>query len=303
MRCIYCMPRDGTVKCSHAEVLRFEQICRFVEVVRSAFGLVKLHVTGGEPLVRKDIDKLISMLAGLRPDDFALTTNGLELPEMAGRLRQAGLLRVNISLDSLRADTYRRLTRGGDLARVLTGIDAALEAGLYPVKLNVAVINGINRGEVADIARFGMRLGCPVRFLELMPIGPARARFRRWFVPSEAILAELSKAFELTPAPVPAGSSTVYYHAAAPDGARGLVGVISSCSRPFCDSCRRLRLTARGELVGCLAQGDGRSIRRMLVDGCDANEADLVNAIRQVLSIKRTGRRFTTARLMSQTGG
>jgi len=302
VRCIYCMPRGGTTKYSHAEILRFEQICRFVEVVQSAFGLVKLHVTGGEPLVRKDIDKLISMLAGLHPGDFALTTNGLALAEMAGPLRQAGLMRVNISLDSLRADMYRRLTRGGDLSRVFAGIDAALEAGLRPVKLNAAIINGINRDEIVEIARFGMRLGCPVRFLELMPIGPAKARFRRWFVSSQATLAELSKAFELVPLTVRQGSSSVDYHAVAPDGTRGLVGVISSHSRPFCDSCRRLRLTARGDLVGCLARGGGLSIRRLLGGGGDT-DGPIVDAVNEVLRHKRTGRRFATGRLMSHTGG
>ena len=158
-RCVYCTPADGVPLFAHADILRYEEIVAFVRVVRRHAGLTKVHVTGGEPLARRDIERFVAMLAAEDVADLALTTNGQALSELAAALRQAGLRRVNVSLDSLDEATFERITRGGELSRVLVGIDAALSAGLHPVKLNATLLRGVNDHEVAALADFAIGRG------------------------------------------------------------------------------------------------------------------------------------------------
>ena len=302
-RCLYCMPAEGVAARDRRDVLRFEEIVRFVRLARDRFGLTKVHLTGGEPLARKSVEQLVGALAALGLPDLALTTNGARLADRAEALKQAGLRRVNVSLDTLDPRRFEQLTRGGRLRDVLDGIDAAEAAGLTPIKLNAAVLRGVNDDEIADLARFGMRRGLPVRFLELMPIGPAAERFDEWFVPAGRIQAKLSQAFELCPVARPSGASSVGFQARSPDGLTGQIGLICSMTAPFCGDCRRLRLAATGELIGCLARGNGADVRAMLRDPADGAEERLVRTIEASLTTKRTDSKFPTTRLMGAVGG
>ncbi len=303
LRCVYCMPPGGVPKRSREDILSFEEIVRFVRAVKSHYGLSKVHITGGEPSVRPNIVDLIERLAREGISDIALTTNGHLLCGTALALKNAGLKRVNISWDSLTPKTYARLTRGGDLERALEGLDAALCSGLSPIKLNMIVIRGFNSGEVVKIARFGLDRGCEVRFLELMPIGPAAEHFDKWFVSSDQVRAKLSKAFDLCEAPARPGHSSRRFVAKDRQGRQGVIGFISSISGPFCAGCRRLRLTASGQLVGCLGIGTGVDIRPLLRGTGPADGRRLVEAIQEALSLKRNGQAFVTRNLMTLTGG
>ncbi len=303
LRCFYCMPVGGALKAARCDILGFEEIIGFVGVLRRHFGMSKVHLTGGDPLVRPGLTDLVAMLAREAIGDLALTTNGQLLAAMAVDLRRAGLARVNISLDSLKPETFRWLTRGGDVCRTLQGLEAALECGLAPVKLNVAVLRNVNSDEVVDIARFGLQRGCEVRFLELMPIGPAAKRFEEWFVSSREVRARLEAAFDLRPAGGQPGGSSRNYVARDGQGRGGIIGFISPHSSPFCDDCRRLRLTADGLLIGCLAQGQGQNIRPLVRGRYAPDVSGLVAAIHSVLSLKRRGRRFDTTNAMVQIGG
>ena len=303
LRCIYCMGPEGVSKLTHGEVLSFEEIIRFVRVLKKHFGLSKVRITGGEPLVRLGLSKLIEMLAEEDVPDLALTTNGQQLSALASELKQAGLRRVNVSLDSLNAATYRQLTRGGELQRSLDGLDAALHYGITPVKLNTIVLKGINSDELTDMARFGLERGCEVRFLELMPIGPAADRSDDWFVSSAEVLAKLAEDFELTPIDLQPGSSSRNYLAKDGQGRTGIIGVISSCTDAFCEKCRRLRLTATGKLIGCLARPEGQHIGSFLQDDYDPDSPQLFEAIRNALSLKQKTRLFSRNTLMVEIGG
>ncbi len=303
LRCLYCMPPEGVPKRDRADILSFEQIVRFVRILKSNCGLSKLHITGGEPLVRPHVADLIGMLVREGVGNIALTTNGHLLGDLALPLKKAGLDRLNISLDTLDSATYRHLTRGGDLRDTLAGIDAAMASGLRPIKLNMIVIKGLNSDEVVPIAQFGLDRGCEVRFLELMPIGPGAEHFAEWFVPSTQVKAKLSEAFDLTPEPIRPGDSARRYFATDGQGREGFLGFISSTSKPFCAGCRRLRLTACGELVGCLATGLAVNIQPLL-RGAQVDTADrLMEIVQEALRLKRDGGGFVTRNLMTLTGG
>lgn len=302
-RCLYCVPAQGVRKCGHGDILSYEEIVSFVAGVRRCVGVSRVRLTGGDPLARRDVTALVEMLAALDLPDLALTTNGACLAELAGDLKRAGLHRINVSLDSLQPETFRQLTRGGELAGVVRGIRAALEGGLHPVRLNMVVLRGVNDGEVAEMARFAMELGCEIRFLELMPIGSATERFSEWFVSSAEVKSRLEQSFELTPQANEAGSSSVNFAARAGDGRAGTVGFISSVSDSFCGSCRRLRLTPTGLLLGCLARPEGLDLRPILRGPPEARDSALAQVVQQALSLKGRERCFAEQRLMVSVGG
>ncbi len=302
-RCIYCMPPEGVPKFTHQDILSFAQIIRFVQILKDHFGLATVRITGGEPLVRRGVVDLVKMLAGLGLPDLTLTTNAQSLAPFAADLKQVGLTRVNISLDSINPHTYRQLTHGGNLQATLAGLDAALDNGLTPVKLNTVVLKGINYNEVVEIARFAIDRHCEVRFLELMPIGPSAGRFADWFVSSDDVLARLSLAFDLQPLGRNPGTSSRTYLAKDSHGRRGTIGFISSNTNPFCNHCRRLRLTSTGKLIGCLARPEGPNIRPLLQTNEKNSEAGLVRTISDVLDIKRKQRLFSRTGPMAKIGG
>ncbi len=256
LRCTYCMPekgcscaRDTTREMSHREIVRL------LGALHARFGVRRIRLTGGEPLLRRDLPDLVSAIRGLGLDDIALTTNGQLLARDAQALASAGLSRINVSIDSMDAEVFRRVTRGGVLARTLAGIDAALAAGLAPVKLNMVVLRGSNEQDVAAVLRHAVSLGCELRFLELMPIGAGGTRFGEEFFSSEDVRERLrAEGFGLEALPWDMRETSRDWRVTTPEGAQGVCGFISPTSQPFCDGCRRLRITSDGWLYGCLAR-------------------------------------------------
>ena len=300
LRCRYCMPPEGVPLCGRDGILSYEEIITLVACLHDVFGLAKVRITGGEPLVRLGVERLIGLLADLGIADLALTTNGLRLAEMAPALKRAGLHRVNVSLDSLSPGTFRQLTEGGHLQTVLEGIDAALDAGLTPLKLNTVVIRGVNEAEVGRLLGFAIEKRCELRFIELMPIGPGAGMFADGFVSSAVVRERLSSEFALQPLAAATGASARRYGAVDAWGRRGTVGFISSCSAPFCGECSRLRVTADGRLIGCLARNDGIPVRELLRAG---NMPAIVQAARRVLEGKTADRAFEQELAMASIGG
>lgn len=303
LRCVYCMPLEGVPKLPPGDILSFEEIVRFVRAMQAGFDLLKVHITGGEPLVRKGITQLVASLAALRIPDLALTTNGQLLAGKALDLKHAGLQRVTISLDSITNKTYQTITRGGDLQRTLDGIKGALQAGLAPVKINVVVMRGLNDNEVTDIAQFGLAQGCHVRFLELMPIGCAKAQFHNRFVSSAEVHRRLAVSFRLTAMDHDTRRSSRNFLAVGRQGASGTIGLIASKSHPFCAGCTRLRLTSTGQLIACLAHDASLAIREFLqADTPQAVQALQKLALRQIDG-KCSRTVFDTERAMASVGG
>ena len=302
-RCLYCMPSEGICKQAHDDILTFEQIVDFVALARSQFDLAKVHLTGGEPLVRKNIVDLVAMIAEVGVDDLALTTNACKLATLAGDLKNAGLHRVNVSLDSLDPVVFSTLTRGGLLADVLNGVDAALDNGLGPIKFNTVVLKGYNDTQIAKMARWAISRRCIIRFLELMPIGCAKPMFDDLYVPADEIRKQLAGAFDLKAQAYSPGASTRYFEASDDDGARGLVGLISGQSEPFCSSCRRLRLTSTGKLIACLARGQGPDVGSMLCSDNPADRETLKRIISDELDAKAHRGDFDTDHAMAAVGG
>jgi cyclic pyranopterin phosphate synthase len=303
LRCRYCLPPNGVAKRPRDQILSFEEILRFVRALRPEFEVFKVRLTGGEPLLRSGLVELVSMLSAEGIPDLALTTNGQLLAELAGPLQAAGLRRVNVSLDSLDPETYRRLTRGGELAAALRGIAAAVSRGLSPVRLNTVVLRGWNDAEVAELARFALERGLEARFLELMPIGCARPLYEELFVPSAEVRARLSGAFALKPLPAEPGRSSRDFLATDRAGRSGRVGLISSQTAPFCAGCARLRLTSTGRLIACLAEGTGPGVRELLRSAEPDADRRLREAVAGVLDGKRPRRAFRTAQPMCTVGG
>ncbi len=250
LRCVYCLPTSGVRWIPREEILHFEEIAEVVRV-GIALGLTRVRLTGGEPLVREEVAELVRMLSAIpQLADLSLTTNGVLLARHAGALERAGLRRVNISLDTLQADRFSKVTRFGTIDDVRAGIEAALDAGLHPVKLNVVVMRGVNDDEIVELGRLAVDRPLHVRFIELMPLGDYFSRER--LVPSEEVLARLSALGDLHPihGPIGCGPARAY----AWPGARGTVGIIGAVTQAFCARCNRLRLTAAGQLRPCLDQ-------------------------------------------------
>lgn len=302
LRCTYCLPTAGAPGLARSAILSFEQIARFVHLLSEHFEIAQVRLTGGEPLLRPEIEKLVAMLRALGGFDLALTTNGQQLASLAVPLRQAGLDRINISLDTLDPARFAEITRGGILAKTLAGIAAAQDAGLYPIKLNTVVMRGQNDREVVDLVRFAMDGGCHVRFLELMPIGVAADEFEERFVASAEVREPLRKAFTLTGLPVDPHDTSRNCVAQDESGRTAIVGFISPYSEPFCAGCWRLRLTANGVLIGCLARSGGIPIASLLL-GSKQNDEALGAAVEEALSMKRRDGEFIQPRAMVGIGG
>ncbi len=247
-RCRYCMPEGKREFIPHLEILRYEEITEIVTVFQE-FGIDYVRLTGGEPLIRKGIESLIYQLAETGIKEISLTTNGSLLKEKAKRLKEAGLNRVNISIDTLNNEKFQYITGGGNLNRVIEGVEAALEQELKPVKINTVLIRGFNDSEIESFLLFSERYGVEVRFIELMPVG-GREFSRENFIPVKEIKEKVLRNFgELIPARTkkhgPASSFRV-------EGTNALIGFIPSISEHFCNSCNRVRLTSDGKLRLCL---------------------------------------------------
>lgn len=243
-RCVYCMGENGVPSLPHSAILSFEEI---EEIVRAAvsLGVTKVRLTGGEPLVRRGIDELVRRLRGIEGvEELAMTTNGARLAEYAARLKSAGLDRLNVSLDTLDPEKFRRITRIGELRDTLDGLDAARRAGFEHIKLNTVLMGGVNDDEIAEIAALAKDGAFDVRFIELMPIGECTDWDRRRFLPAERVLEYLPKGER-----VPSDGVAELWR---PAGFRGTVGLIRPLSHRFCADCDRIRVTADGCLKPCL---------------------------------------------------
>ncbi|HEX8236799.1 MAG TPA: GTP 3',8-cyclase MoaA [Abditibacteriaceae bacterium] len=285
-RCVYCMPAEGIALSPKEHLLTFEEITR-VATAASTLGLKKIRLTGGEPTVRRDLPQLVQMLHDISAiEEIAMTTNGARLAELAQPLQSAGLDRVNVSLDTLQPERARELTRRDTHDDVLRGIDAAVKAGLTPLKLNAVVMRGANDDELPDLVRFACERDAEMRFIEYMPMGLARRDERNTTVTASEMLERLAPHFDLqreTTSPQVGDPSRVWV--CRRSGAR--VGFITSMSEHFCDTCNRMRLTAEGGLRPCLHQDAEVDVRRVLRHG--GSEADLVAALRQAAGLKWAG--------------
>jgi cyclic pyranopterin phosphate synthase len=250
LRCTYCMPEAGLPWIDKAEVLTYEEITEIVRAA-AAVGVRSIRLTGGEPLIRYELDRLVAMIAAVPGiDDIALSTNGLMLSDQAQKLKNAGLTRANISLDTLRKDRFEKIARRPGLQRVLEGIDAAFAAGLGPIKLNCVVMRGQNDDEVADFAELTRKRAVNVRFIEVMPVHENVGAHANEYVSATEILDRIRRIGLLRPVDGPPGNGPARYYAF--DGAPGTVGVISPLSHDYCDTCNRVRLSADGRLKLCL---------------------------------------------------
>lgn len=307
LRCIYCMPAEGIPhKFPHEEILRYEEIARVVEAA-AGLGINKVRLTGGEPLARLGIAELVRMIASIPGiDDISMTTNGILLARHAQELKDAGLHRVNVSLDTLQPTRFRQITRLGELEDVLAGIEAAERAGLHPIKVNNVVMRGLNDDEIADFARLTLTRPWHIRFIEIMPVGETAEQAKMGFVP----VAEIRARIEAEVGPLEpsdgagrgAGPARYYRLPNAP----GTIGFISAVSEHFCFHCNRLRLTADGKLRPCLLSDQEIDIRAALRRGAGLQELQAI--LRQAVEQKPAGHHLAeditaTGRLMSQIGG
>jgi cyclic pyranopterin phosphate synthase len=312
------MPVEGMEWLPRDQLLTYEEIARVARICVTRFGFESIRLTGGEPLIRAHIVRLIELLAPLGVD-LALTTNGVKLPELAHDLAAGGLARVNVSLDSLRRDVFLALTRRDELDRVLAGIDAALDAGMQPVKVNCVVMRGVNDDEVVDLAAFGREKGVGMRFIEFMPLDADEAWSRDKVVPAREILERVDTVFPLESASAsevdfetPGGHVEPAARYRYRDGV-GDVGVIASVTEPFCENCDRVRLTAEGKLRTCLFALDETDLRVLLrgEHGLDDPELDdrVADAVVAAVGTKWAGHRIGQVnfirpnRSMSQIGG
>lgn len=302
-RCTYCMPAEGLPWLSREELLTYEELTRVARVCVERFGFDGIRLTGGEPTVRADLPVLVAQLASLDVD-LSLTTNGTKLPDLAPALFDAGLRRVNISLDSLRRDRFEAITRRDDLDRVLAGIDAAIAAGLAPVKVNCVVMRGVNDDEIVDFVDFGREHGVEVRFIEFMPLDAQGEWTNDSVVAKAEIVAAVAAVHGIEPVDDRGAEPAARFRFV--DG-RGSFGVIPSVTEAFCSSCDRVRLTADGMLRHCLFATRELDLRSLLRGG--ATDDDLAAAITAEVGAKWAGHGINQvhfirpARSMSQIGG
>lgn len=303
-RCVYCMAEDMTFV-PRQQVLTLEEIARLARTFTS-LGTSKIRLTGGEPLVRKDILALVRDIGTLGLRDFAMTTNGNQLPRYANELRAAGLHRVNISLDSLDPERFQRITRTGKLSQVLEGIDAAREAGFRGIKLNVVILKGRNEDEIPELVEFARRKRIDISFIEEMPLGVITEHDRsESFFSSDDVRAVIRRHHELLPTTEDTGGPARYYRLA---GSPIKVGFISPHSHNFCATCNRVRVTAEGRLLLCLGNEHSVDLRRIL-RGYPDNDEKLREAIVRAMALKPERHHFRTdgevqvLRFMNVTGG
>ena len=307
-RCFYCLPHGEPPIAPKEQMLSYEEI-EYVCDIFVSLGIEKLRLTGGEPMLRRDIETIIRKLARLKASglqDLALTTNGYYLPERAQSLKDAGLDRITISLDSLKRDVFKRMTGVDVLDKVLAGIAAAKAAKLDPIKINAVIVRGHNEDEVADFAAFAREYDVKMRFIEFMPLDSGHDWSRADVVSGKEIRERINERFPLVRVDVARGSETSSRYRFA-DGAAGEIGIIAPVSEPFCGACSRIRLTADGQIRTCLFSTVEHSLRDVVRSG--ASRAEIVDYIHSVI-MKKEPRHFindpgfvTPSRTMSFIGG
>jgi GTP 3',8-cyclase len=292
-RCTYCMPLEEYVWIDRSEILSFEEIARLARLF-ARLGVEKIRITGGEPLVRKDLHRAIAMLSrieGVR--DLCLTTNASLLSEQIGELAAAGLKRINVSVDTLDPEKFKRITKRGDLSKVLEGLFAAKALGLQPIKINAVIERGLNEEDIIPLVEFAREHGFAMRFIEYMDVGNANNWISSKIVSKKEIIEQINARYPLREVGRDNGTApSVDYEFT--DGV-GDVGVIASVTEPFCSSCTRARLTADGKLVTCLFSDEGHDLKSLMRGG--ATDEQLIEVISSVWS-KRTDR-YSDERLES----
>lgn len=270
LRCRYCMPYTGVEKLGHFSILTLEEIARLVRIAAQV-GIRKVRLTGGEPLVRRNVTQLIRYIREVPEiDDISLTTNGILFSFMADKLQAAGLDRVNFSLDTMVPEKYEYITRGGHLDRVLDGIDKALSLGLNPVKINTVLIRGFNDNEIEAFADLAYKRPLHVRFIEFMPIGDLQFWNRDNIITSRETKSIIARSYNLIDAKKIKGSGPAKYHNL--EGGQGSIGFISPMSNHFCAECNRIRMTAEGKLRGCLYDKTETDLRQAMMNGASDDE-------------------------------
>jgi GTP 3',8-cyclase len=293
LRCVYCMPEEVTFL-DRQDLLTFEEIERFVRIA-APLGIDKIRLTGGEPLMRRDLGRLVGLLAAIPGiKDIGLTTNGLLLTDHAQALYDAGLRRINISLDALSPERFRQLTRRDGVEKVLAGIDAAKRAGFTPIKINAVSMRGVTEHEVAPLARYARENQLEMRFIEYMPIGADHWEREKVYYAHEILEQIDNEVAPLVPAKNqdPRAPAQEFEYL---DGG-GTVGIIASISRPFCLSCNRVRLTADGKLRNCLFALDEVDIKTMLRGGAPGEE--IARALQRNVADKWEGHEINTSRFI-----
>jgi cyclic pyranopterin phosphate synthase len=296
IRCFYCMPEHGIEFVPREEILSYEEIERFVRIA-VRLGVTKVRVTGGEPLVRKGVPELVRKLAAIpEVQDLALTTNGVLLPQLAEPLYQAGLRRINVHLDTLDRERFARITRRDELGRVLEGLVLAKRLGFGPIKINAVAVKDLVEPDLVPLARYGRENGFEIRFIEFMPLDAQGLWDRGRVLLADEILETLSR--EIAPLIEipdrdPRAPATEYRYA---DGI-GTIGFIASVSRPFCQDCNRIRLTADGKLRYCLFALEETDVRGLLRSG--ASDDEIAHLIRSTVRAKWEGHEINTARFVA----
>ncbi len=305
LRCLYCMPPEGLPWIPKEEILTYEEITTIIRSV-APLGVERLRITGGEPLVRRDLPCLVSMLSeipGIK--DIALSTNGLFLAEMGPALKKAGLKRVNVSLDTLKPDRFRQIARRPGLERVLEGLRAAEELGLHPIKINTVVMRGINDDELADFAALTLDHPWHIRLIEVMPLEDNVSLQANAYIPWDEMRERLASLGTLEPVDGPPGNGPARYFRL--PGGKGTIGVITPLSHNYCDRCNRVRLTADGRLRLCLFGDQELDLRTPLRSG--AGEEEIRSIFRRAMRIKpqrhhlAVGAPSSALRALSQVGG
>ena len=303
-RCVYCMPEHGAHFAPREELLRDDELLRVVGAA-AAVGFEKIRLTGGEPTIRRNLVELVAGIAatpGIR--EISMTTNGLKLAQQAEALKAAGLKRVNISIDSLDADKFRSMTRGGDLRRVWAGIEAAEQAGFTPLKLNAVIVRGLNDDEICDLARLTVDRPWQFRFIEMMPLAGVGDYADASVVATTEIIARIEAEFGPLEFVGWFGSDPARTYRI--PGGQGTLGFISSITQPFCATCNRMRLTADGKLHLCLLRDNELDLRDALRSG--ASDEEIQALIREAVYLKPWGHGLPegikpTLRGMSELGG
>jgi GTP 3',8-cyclase len=307
LRCSYCMPAEGLDWLPGPALLTDDEVVRLVRIGVSQLGITEVRFTGGEPLLRRGLPAIVAATAALRPrPEISLTTNGIGLGRLARPLRAAGLDRINVSLDTLRPQTFRQLAHRDRLADVLAGLAAAAAAGLAPVKVNAVLMRGVNEDEAVPLLRYCLDRGYQLRFIEQMPLDAQHGWRRAEMITADEILAALTAEFKLTPDD-PADRGSAPAEGFLVDDGPGRVGVIGSVSRPFCADCDRVRLTADGQVRNCLFARTENDLRGPMRSGAD--DAELAGLWRACVSAKLPGHGINDpgflqpARPMSAIGG
>ena len=303
LRCVYCMPKQFRDFAEPEEWLTFSEIQRVIAAF-TELGVSRVRLTGGEPLVRKnlpDLARRLSALPGL--EDLSLSTNAVQLGRHASSLKSAGISRINVSLDTLNPDTFSQVTQGGKLSKVMDGLMAAKQAGLSPIKINMVAMKGVNEQDIPQMVEFCLEHGFTLRLIETMPVGDTGREASSQFLDLQTVKEDLAKRYDLIPGFMPGGGPARYVQIAGTDMR---IGFITPISQHFCETCNRVRLSAEGTLYLCLGQEDRFELRPLLRDGI--SDAELRDAIRQAIDLKPERHEFKekpdqVVRFMSMTGG